>query len=171
MFELIDQGKMSVIQFRAIAAGVLGDAYTPSRARINSAYNRTEPFGLKDEAVRQHLEQVMRDLVKLQREFPVPINFSEHEVIARLIKERRDNNVPVFVYLIRISRTAFFQKLRNGDLVTCYSETQAATFADLETAQQCNDRLRRMNITGFVDRFTNTWKQDSIITDISDLGL
>jgi hypothetical protein len=148
MFDLIKTGDMSVVEFRAIAAGVLGDDSTPSRARINAAVNGTEPFGYKDQKAKENLASVMEDLLRLQKEFPIPINFSKIEQIAQLIRARREareRQIARWWYVFR-TMDGYFLKIENGKVISVADDNIAAATQDQLLMMEVEKRLKKMGI-------------------------
>jgi hypothetical protein len=177
MWDLIYIGDLSVVEFRAIAAQVLGDANTPSRARVNAAVNGTEPFGARDKETVENLNSVMADLVQLKHEHKVPINFSKVEKIAEIIRARRDenrNSAPTYVYVVRLSAFAYFRCVRAGEIVTTPSLGDCVMTESREVAQGIVDALRKnFKTKAAYESFTNTIcrRQDTMANDLASVGI
>ena len=173
MFDLILSNKMSVVQYRAIAAKLEGDERTPSRARINAAVNGTEPFNGKDTETTKLLQGVTGDLVALQREFPVPIDFSKFEEIAELIRERRKAREAQIARFWFVFRTVdgYFVKCDNGQVVATSDVSKAAATQKVDIAIEVEKQLKTMGVR--VNRILmngGSRSMSEMLTNLSEFG-
>jgi hypothetical protein len=172
MFDLVKSGDLSVVEFRAIAAHVLGDENIPSRARVNAAANGTEPFGYKDQEAKDNLKAIMDDLLDLKREFRVPINFSKIEDVAKIIRDRRaerEKQIARWWYVIR-TLDGYFVRIQDGKIISSGQDKDAAPSQKLDVVTAVEARLKVMgNRAGHI-LLNGGRTMDEMLTNVEQFG-
>lgn len=107
---------------------------------------------------------------------PLPINWAQigkckPRVDARR-KELRDQTDPVVrrCWLIRITYTAFFLRVQDGQVVTTPSEMIAAAFEEPSVANEVLRKLERLGTKGRIESFGAFRHRSTMSRTVVDVG-
>lgn len=127
----------------------------------------------------QEFLNVIRSMEHLQQtvEPRVPIDWSnvlELKQILATVHEQRKNDIdPVTVqhFYIRLSRLNFFKGMNSlGVVQTINPEKDGAAFSDLTLAQHIVQELKKIGVSGEIERLTGPRRRSTLTSSVEELG-
>jgi hypothetical protein len=164
--------KSAMFEFDA-AQSCLGSYVGLTSARVSRGLSGELPFNNAEVASITETVAAMRSV---QSEIPLPINWGLIHKVKPVVDQRKkdlhEQADPVLrqCALVRLSRTNFFRRLSQGNVITDPSEMTAAAFETPALAQQCVRELKKLGTVAQVETFGSFRRKSSMTHSLAELG-
>jgi hypothetical protein len=167
--------KSAIVEFDTTQS--LIGAYAGLKAsRISRGLTEEVAFDAAETKVIEETIAAMRELQSSVQPQGVPVNWSLVGRVKPLVDQRRaalrESADPVvrMCWLIRISLTGYFLRVRDGNVITTPSETLGAAFEGTDTADQVVRELAKLGTKAQKESFSAFRRRSTMSHTLFDVG-